>query len=102
MLASPLVADLRVPFIPDNDFIEISLARHCDSFFGLPLIIATFIERANNELKGTGHHVRPWTINRAVSVFYKNEPVIIIDYDAIEDDIVWWLDRVQQLIKEKT
>lgn len=68
-----------------------SIKKYCDIFYRLPRIIECFIQRANKELGGD-YFVRPWTINRAVTLFKGDKPVKVIDYDFIENDIVFALD----------
>lgn len=85
--------------IPSQEVIAQSVRREWvkhDSFYKLPKIIECFIDRANNELPRK-YRAIPWTINRAVSIFKTGEktPILVIGYEQIEDDIVWWLDYLQ-------
>lgn len=82
--------------IPSEAAIKYSMGRGYDNFYKLPKIIECFISRANQELP-KNYIVKPWTINLAVSVFKDNKLLLSLEYDNIEQDIVWCLDY---LIKE--
>lgn len=83
--------------VPRETAISEALNRMQDTFYLLPEIIECFIERANNELPN-GFYVAPWTINRAVTIFKGKEPISLVTYEAIEDDIVSVLDRLPAYI----
>lgn len=86
----------RLPSIPTKEQEERSLKLKCDSFYAIPKEVECFLQRANKELP-KGWCAKPWTINRAVTLFHLGTPVRVIDYDAIEDDIVKMLDYVVSL-----
>jgi len=68
-----------------------------DRFYALPDIIQCFVDRAINEMKND-HIILPRTINRSVTILsYDSIVEHEIPYEAIEDDIVGELDKLQEL-----
>jgi len=84
--------------VPDKDRVNLSLNKKYDKFYKLPKMVECFIDRANSEIPDS-YVVLPWTINRTVSVFERgyDDPVCVISYEVIEDDIVGWLDTLQEI-----
>lgn len=86
---------------PHDDLVKVyrfSIDGHLkrDNVYRLPKIIECFVDRANQELPD-GFYALPWTLNRAVTIFYDGQAVKVVPYDAIEDDIGWCLDRLKEI-----
>ena len=67
------------------------------SVYALPKMVELFIERANNEAKGTEVRVSPNTFDHSVSVFRGRMRIRSIDYDRIEASVVECLDYLHTL-----
>jgi len=92
-------SNTNVVCLPSDSFISYSRVAHSDNFYILPKEIENFIEHARKDLN-RDWSILPWTINRAVTLFYKGAPRIIFSYENIEDNIVGCLDIVNAELKE--
>ena len=79
--------------LPTEAQIAQSEVLKCDRFYKVPKIVECFIQRFNREAK-PGYEARAWTINRTVTIYYLGSAKAFIDYDTIEDNIVFILDLV--------
>jgi hypothetical protein len=71
--------------IPSEDVIERSQRARADSFYMLPEYVQQWIDKTEPQLP-EGWRIRPWTINRCVTVRNsRNQVMQTYTYEAIED-----------------
>lgn len=86
---------------PSQAIYDRSAVTQSDSYYKLDNLVATFVARANNELRQYGLHAAAWTLNRSVSIFKGAEVIYHVYFDEIEWDIVAMLDILQKIAKEE-
>ena len=82
--------------LPSDNMINFAVENQCDTFYKLPTYIKEFIESAKAALGGE-YQVRPFTINRSVTVFKDGKPCGGFCYDQIEHHSELIIDNLREV-----
>lgn len=74
-----------IPRVPSKESQSLSMSERWDRYYLLPIYVSRFLKKANEALP-EGFELRPWTVNRAVSLFYLDDHVNTFTYSSVEDD----------------
>ena len=74
---------LDLPLLPGDVTLDTSQKNKFDNFYALPDYVEKFLERT---VVPEGVELKPWTLNRGVSVFVNEEFRAMIVYEFIEDN----------------
>lgn len=75
---------ITVPTLPSDAEIERSAVMKFDSYYAVSREVECVIQRLDKELP-EAFLVRPWTLNRAISLFRYAEHVGSITFEYVED-----------------
>ncbi len=85
---------------PGDASFDMSKEMKQDNYYELPKYVETFIDRCNQELSEP-YHVKPWTINRAVTLFKGQKGILSISYGDIELHLALMVESVCKLANKE-